>query len=96
MLLQIHDELVFEVPEAQIEPVTRLVIERMRDGSRRSAGGRRRPRSRLVRRQVGAMWICPTHAFCLNAFMVLICVVWLMRCPMNLSQGHSLPVRVCL
>ena len=29
MLLQIHDELVFEVPESDIEPVTRLVRERM-------------------------------------------------------------------
>ena len=29
MLLQIHDELVFEVPEAEIDPVTALVLERM-------------------------------------------------------------------
>ena len=29
MLLQIHDELVFEVPEAEIQPVTELVIDRM-------------------------------------------------------------------
>jgi DNA polymerase-1 len=29
MLLQIHDELVFEVPREQIKPVTKLVIERM-------------------------------------------------------------------
>ena len=29
MLLQIHDELVFEVPESRIEPVTELVITRM-------------------------------------------------------------------
>ena len=29
MLLQIHDELVFEVPRKQIKPVRKLVIERM-------------------------------------------------------------------
>ncbi|MFO0873226.1 MAG: DNA polymerase I [Phycisphaerales bacterium] len=31
MLLQIHDELVFEVPEAELDPVRALVVERMQD-----------------------------------------------------------------
>ena len=43
MTLQVHDELVFDVPEDEIEPVTALVRARdgARDGAERAAGGGR-------------------------------------------------------
>ena len=52
MLLQVHDELVFEVPEAEIEPTAELVRKVMERGRapRRAAGRRRRPRPELGRR----------------------------------------------
>ena len=59
MLLQVHDELVFEVPAAEVEPTADLIREVMetRRRSGRAAGGRRRLGPQLGRRAL--TWLAP-------------------------------------
>ena len=69
MLLQVHDELVFEVPDEEVDATLPVISRVMVGGARaRRSGSRCRSRSRPGRRRTGTRRIegraCPLDASC--------------------------------